>query len=91
MYVANHSGEVLDFLQKSNRWNDTKSPTEGQELSVILMDWEMPVMDGLAAVKRFRQLQGDGTLKGHVSVIAVTANVGSSKSRSPQMLAWTMW
>lgn len=32
-------------------------------------------MDGLAAVKRFRQLQGGGTLKGHVPVIAVTANV----------------
>ena len=32
-------------------------------------------MDGLAAVKRIRQLQGDGTLKGHVPVIAVTANV----------------
>ena len=26
-------------------------------------------------MKRIRQLQGDGTLKGHISVIAVTANV----------------
>jgi len=74
VYVANHSGEVLDFLQKTNRWNDTKSPTEGQALSVILMDWEMPVMDGLVAV-RIRQLQGDGMLEGHVPVIAVSANV----------------
>ena len=32
-------------------------------------------MDGLAAVKKIGQLQGDGTLKGHVPVIAVTANV----------------
>lgn len=77
MYVANHSGEVPDFLQKkkTNPWNDTKSPTRGQGLSVILMDWEMPVMDGLAAVNRIRQLQGDGALKGHVPVIAITANV----------------
>lgn len=35
----------------------------------------MPVIDGLAAVKRIRQLQGDGTLTGHVPVIVVTANV----------------
>ena len=32
-------------------------------------------MDGLAAVKKIRQLQGDGTMKGHVPVIAITANV----------------
>lgn len=32
-------------------------------------------MDGLAAVNRIRQLQGDSTLKGHVPVTAVTANV----------------
>ena len=38
VYVANHSGEALDFFQKTNRWNDTKSPTEGQELSVIMGD-----------------------------------------------------
>ncbi|OCL02455.1 hypothetical protein AOQ84DRAFT_182167 [Glonium stellatum] len=75
VHVANHGGEALDFLQKTTHWNDAKSRVEGQELSVILMDWEMPVMDGLAAVKRIRQLQDDGTLKTHVPVIAVTANV----------------
>ncbi|KAK8179682.1 hypothetical protein BC567DRAFT_248924 [Phyllosticta citribraziliensis] len=44
-------------------------------LDLILMDWEMPVMDGLTAVREIRRLQREGTVKGHVPVIAVTANV----------------
>ncbi|KAL5118757.1 hypothetical protein ACEQ8H_003260 [Pleosporales sp. CAS-2024a] len=45
------------------------------ELSIICMDWEMPVMNGLEAVKTIRQLEVDGTLAGRVPVIGVTANV----------------
>ncbi|OJD38897.1 hsp90-like protein [Diplodia corticola] len=44
-------------------------------LDVILMDWEMPVMDGLSAVREIRRMQKEGVLRGHVPVIAVTANV----------------
>ncbi|KAH8712095.1 hypothetical protein GQ44DRAFT_689557 [Phaeosphaeriaceae sp. PMI808] len=44
-------------------------------LSVILMDWEMPIMNGLEAVAQIRRLESNGTLKGRVPVIGVTANV----------------
>ncbi|KAL1622661.1 hypothetical protein SLS56_008643 [Neofusicoccum ribis] len=44
-------------------------------LDVILMDWEMPVMDGLSAVREIRRMEREGVLMGHVPVIAVTANV----------------
>jgi len=38
------------------------------------MDLEMPVMDGLTCVKKIRELEAAGKIKGHVPVIAVTAN-----------------
>ncbi|KAF2027286.1 putative histidine kinase HHK11p [Setomelanomma holmii] len=48
---------------------------EAIDLSVILMDWEMPIMNGLEAVAQIRRLEADGWLKGRIPVIGVTANV----------------
>lgn len=45
-----------------------------EKLSVILMDLEMPIMDGIECVKTIRNLQEEGRIRGHVPVIAVTAN-----------------
>lgn len=75
--VANHGGEALDFLRTTKFWAGKRD--DGAELSVILMDWEMPVMDGLTCVRRIRGLQLDGSIRGHVPVIAVTANVRSQQ------------
>ena len=44
------------------------------DLSLILMDLEMPIMDGLACTRRIRDLERDGKVQGHVPIIAVTAN-----------------
>ncbi|KAK8199644.1 aerobic respiration control sensor protein-like protein arcB [Phyllosticta capitalensis] len=54
---------------------DSSSNEPPVALDLILMDWEMPVMDGLTAVREIRRLQREGSIKGHVPVIAVTANV----------------
>lgn len=48
---------------------------EPLELSIICMDWEMPIMNGLDAVRQIRQLEVDGVLVGRIPVIGVTANV----------------
>jgi CheY-like chemotaxis protein len=89
--VANHGAEALDYLKKTHHWklNEIQSPPAHSgtasvanpfndlpvELSLILMDWEMPVMNGLTAVARIRDLECQGTLGGHIPVIGITANV----------------
>jgi CheY-like chemotaxis protein len=47
----------------------------GTPLSVILMDLEMPEMDGLTCVARIREMEAQGVIVEHVPVIAVMANV----------------
>ncbi|KAF9692698.1 hypothetical protein EKO04_009188 [Ascochyta lentis] len=48
---------------------------DGVPLSVILMDWEMPEMNGLECAREIRRMQDDGEIRGYVPIIAVTANV----------------
>ena len=71
--VANNGVEALDYLCTTKF--HSKNTQSGNDLSLILMDWEMPVMDGLTCVRRIRQLQSDHILRGHLPVIAITANV----------------
>ncbi len=42
-------------------------------ISIILMDLEMPVMDGLTCARKIRELERHGTIVRHVPIIAVTA------------------
>ncbi|KAJ4351033.1 hypothetical protein N0V95_004204 [Ascochyta clinopodiicola] len=74
--VANHGGEALEYLRSTNY---CRADGSGNELTLILMDWEMPVMDGLTCVANIRKLQEQGVVTEHVPVIAVTANVRSEQ------------
>jgi len=63
--VANHGAECLEVLEH---------PLEGSSsFDIILMDIEMPVMDGIAAVSEIRRLESEGILS-HTPIIAVTGN-----------------
>lgn len=76
VHLANHGGEALDRLRQSTYWADPDTPVQGQKLNlgVVLMDQEMPVMDGLTCTRKIRELEREGKLTGHVPIIAVTAN-----------------
>jgi signal transduction histidine kinase/CheY-like chemotaxis protein/PAS domain-containing protein len=85
--VANHGVEALEFLQKTKFWKDdvASSPHSAGtsslaqdlplDLSLILMDWEMPIMNGLTCVSKIRELEREGRLVARIPVIGVTANV----------------
>lgn len=73
--VADHGGIALAYIEKTRYWRGRQQ--DGNTLSIVLMDLEMPVMDGLTCVKRIRELEKDGSIVEHIPVIAVTANVRS--------------
>lgn len=76
VYVANHGLEALECLKGSSCW---KGNDEGVQFDVILMDWEMQILDGLATSKRIRELEVDGDITLHIPIIAVTANARSEQ------------
>lgn len=77
VHVANHGGEALDKLRESQYW--CKSGPDVVDLGVLLMDQEMPVMDGLQCTRRIREWEEGGLLRKHVPIIAVTANARSEQ------------
>ena len=77
VHVANHGGECLDRLRDSTYWKGNERG--GIQISVVLMDQEMPVMDGLTCTKEIRKLEQKGDVTSHVPIIAVTANARSEQ------------
>jgi CheY-like chemotaxis protein len=68
--TANNGREAVDAVYRI-------STTEGDAATVydvILMDQEMPVLDGNSATKEIRELEAQGYVS-HVPIIGVTANV----------------
>ncbi|KAI5274817.1 hypothetical protein E4T47_02002 [Aureobasidium subglaciale] len=85
VWTADNGQEAVEFLRHTRYWNraaqkDGKTITADstgapdKELHVILMDTEMPIMDGLTAAKTIREMQRSGELRGHVPILSVSAN-----------------
>ncbi|KAI5255269.1 hypothetical protein E4T42_02033 [Aureobasidium subglaciale] len=82
VWTADNGQEAVEFLRRTRYWNkatqkDGKTITNAapdKELHVILMDTEMPIMDGLTAAKTIREMQRSGELRGHVPILSVSAN-----------------
>jgi CheY-like chemotaxis protein len=72
VHVANHGGEAIEQIQQSKFQRE--HVLDGLDIDVVLMDLEMPVMDGQTCARMLREMQNSGDLVAHVPVIAVTAN-----------------
>ena len=76
--TANNGREAVNLV-KSNLGDDEHSHAcSADGFDVVLMDQEMPVLDGNAATREIRQLEQDGEIL-PVPILGVTANV-----REPQ-------
>lgn len=69
VHVANHGADALLFLKTTTFAKDCGP--HATPLSIVLMDVEMPVMDGLTCVRKIREWQKSGKLTRPVPVIAV--------------------
>jgi CheY-like chemotaxis protein len=63
VHVANQGVEALEKLKEL-----------GKEIDAVLMDTQMPVMDGLECTREIRRLEREDGAKDRVPIIAVTAN-----------------
>ncbi|OAG05781.1 uncharacterized protein CC84DRAFT_1186923 [Paraphaeosphaeria sporulosa] len=75
--TCNHGGEAVDsILRLYNRPPEFGTPAPDDNITrfdCILMDWEMPVCDGIRASKKIRAIEAEGEKKRNV-IIGVTAN-----------------
>ena len=90
--VANHGVEALEKLRLSDRFlggpeaeateeaDGEKEPHTPFALSVILMDIEMPIQDGLTCTRNIRTWEREGKISGgRLPIIAVSANARSEQ------------
>ena len=60
---------------------------KGRDFDLILMDGQMPVMDGLEAARTIRDLEKEPKM-GHIPIIAVTANAMKGDRENSWHQAW---
>ena len=82
--IANNGQESIDFLKRTIFWSDGSdgsdpSDQERLPLTLILMDIEMPIMNGTEATRQIRSLTASGHIRHRVPIIAITANARSEQ------------
>lgn len=70
VHVANHGADALVFLKTTTFGKDCGP--KATPLSIVLLDLEMPVMDGLTCIRQIRNWQKTGEFTRPVPVIAVS-------------------
>lgn len=71
--VANNGLEALEHIREADRQAKRGGVDRKKLYDCVIMDLEMPIMDGLTAVKAIRASEAEGTLARNM-VIALTGN-----------------
>ncbi|KAL6704703.1 hypothetical protein ACN47E_007985 [Coniothyrium glycines] len=75
--VCNNGGEAIDTVlhmyDQPSEYGTAPSKDKLPRFDCILMDWEMPVVNGLGATKRIRQIEAEQAGPKNI-IIGVTAN-----------------
>ncbi len=79
MRLIERAGYRADLAQNGE---EAVRAAEAGEYDLILMDMQMPVMDGLEATRRIRSREAGSGLGQRVPIIALTANVGEEIKQS---------
>ncbi|KAI5267721.1 hypothetical protein E4T47_07958 [Aureobasidium subglaciale] len=77
--VADNGQEALDFIRSTRHWRDNRSILD-REVDLILMDVEMPILDGLAATREIREYEKNGLICDHIPIVAVSANARAEQT-----------
>jgi len=64
-------GHKLDIVHNGQ---EAVNKFKNNKYDVILMDIEMPVMNGLDATKKIREIESNNTPDSHVKIVAMTAH-----------------
>ncbi|KAG9855502.1 histidine kinase, partial [Aureobasidium melanogenum] len=80
VHVADHGLDALEILSTTTFHRSTG--IEQIPLSIILLDVEMPIMDGLTCARRIREFERAGEIIQHVPIIGITANARSEQIAS---------
>jgi CheY-like chemotaxis protein len=80
VFVANNGQEAVDMVEARGVVKEANSKRRNY-FDCILMDQEMPVMDGNTATEEIRELQKQGRA-GHCPILGVSANVREAQTNS---------